>query len=89
MKRRNGFVSNSSSSSFVIYKKLMTEEQIKGLKQFYARMQEEHGDCLGDSYKTFRDDGKYIMGETYYIYDEFQKVVEELDLDIDDFYWEL
>jgi len=32
MKRRNGFVSNSSSSSFIIHKDGLNEEQLKELR---------------------------------------------------------
>ena len=49
MKVRNGFVSNSSSSSFVIGKNFMTEEQSAEFSKF---LNEYHvsGDCLEDTY---------------------------------------
>ena len=53
MKIRNGFVSNSSSSSFCIYKKLMTEEQIKEFRGLVNKQYDET--CIGE-------DGDYFVG---------------------------
>jgi hypothetical protein len=52
MKTRQGFVSNSSSSSFVIAKAYMTKEQITGLREGLKKIRtsgdvsfnEEHGE---------------------------------------------
>jgi hypothetical protein len=41
MKVRLGFVSNSSSSSFCIYKKLMSEEQIEEFKKIISEVYKE------------------------------------------------
>lgn len=46
MKIRNGFVSNSSSSSFMIYKKDLTEKQIYWIKNHIAA-------CHLSSFKKF------------------------------------
>lgn len=57
MKIRNGFVSNSSSSSFCIYKKLMTEEQIEKFRCFI------NDDDREDSWETaIVEDGDYFIG---------------------------
>jgi hypothetical protein len=45
MKSRNGFVSNSSSSSFVLYKEGMTEKQIESIRRWV----EEIGAYSGDN----------------------------------------
>ncbi len=49
MKIKQGFVSNSSSSSFVIGKNFMTEEQVAGFSKF---LRELHGseDCAEETY---------------------------------------
>jgi hypothetical protein len=35
MKTRNGFVSNSSSSSFIIYRKLLTEDNLEKIQNWW------------------------------------------------------
>lgn len=54
MKIRLGFVSNSSSSSFCIYKKLMTEEQIKEFRELV--------DGRDDEETSIGEDGDYFIG---------------------------
>lgn len=56
MKIRNGFVSNSSSSSFCIYKKLMTEEQIKEFRKIVGEAYEH------DDETYIGEDGDYFIG---------------------------
>jgi hypothetical protein len=53
MKLRAGFVSNSSSSSFVIKKKYMSAEE---LKEFYILMEE------ADFYDTIGETQSYLFG---------------------------
>lgn len=57
MKIRAGFVSNSSSSSFCIYKKLMTEKQIEEFREIIKSAHK----C--DDETSLGEDGNYFIGE--------------------------
>ena len=60
MKIRNGFVSNSSSSSFCIYKKLMTEQQIEEFRELINPSEyDEDRDCDTSLYES----GEYFLGD--------------------------
>ena len=61
MKIRSGFVSNSSSSSFVISKQYLTEEQAKQLETLYDRLTEDEDSGLYD------DNGVYFSNQKNYI----------------------
>ena len=58
MKIRNGFVSNSSSSSFCIYKKLMTAEQIEMFRKLI-----ENEDFDGCEETCICEVGDYFIGD--------------------------
>ena len=71
MKRREGFVSNSSSASFVIKKKNITDRQVEQIKNY----QKEAWD-IGEYDKIIKNpDHSMIDGEFGYI-DEFWEIRE-------------
>ena len=63
MKLRMGFVSNSSSSSFVIRKKYLEEDEISKIKE-YLTNENEDGWQWNDNEDTF--DGFTIMNNDYF-----------------------
>jgi len=73
MKIRKGFVSNSSSSSFVIAKQAVTEEQIMKLVD-YSNSKDNHD---GWSITT---GGGFIRGETIMDNGSIWKFIESLNL---------
>lgn len=56
MKFRLGFVSNSSSCSFVIHRSVLTDEQVKELKKFYKE----------NEWDEIKRKGIYDDGGTYF-----------------------
>ena len=60
MKYRQGFVSNSSSSSFVITKTLMTDDQIKKFRKF---IQDQEMDESNEGYYNVEELKYYFIGD--------------------------
>lgn len=91
MKSRNGFVSNSSSSSFIINKKNLTGMQLYAIKNHYQVSEEyfkdflnKYNDCYsyGDRWWIEEND-KYITGYTSldnFSMDEFFKLIDIPDM---------
>jgi len=66
MKVRNGFVSNSSSSSFVIAKAYMTEDQITEFKEFIRENNDDDSEFyIRESKYYFSGSGEMYDGEKY------------------------
>lgn len=88
MKIRNGFVSNSSASSFVIYKHNLTEAQeciVRHYLEFVQLFRKknlglEYSDCAGDW--TMEEEDGYFTFQTYmdnfYLDDFFEQFGIEL-----------
>ena len=59
MKYRNGFVSNSSSSSFIIHESSLTQKQVEELNQYLFNL-EKFYDAKGERY-GWRGHGFYYL----------------------------
>lgn len=93
MKYRCCHVSNSSSSSFILHKSEVTEEQWNGLlhdlkeldvnppqelvEDFYDNIIDE----WGESGRKYKENGNYLFVETYYISDQFNKICDKYNID--------
>ena len=75
MKIRKGFVSNSSSSSFVICKEYLTKEQIKKIEEWSEQMKMQ--------YKYFAIDSveNYFYSNFHNFSYEWFNLVEELKIE--------
>jgi len=95
MKTRTGFVSNSSSSSFVIAKAYLDEEQIKGLRAglkaitMNDNMDPDYpglDEGWGDSGRTWEERGEYFFIETNYVYGQISDLLKKLKISWKDGY---
>jgi hypothetical protein len=78
MKIRNGFVSNSSSSSFIIYTPVLSKAQLSGLYSYLGE-QKRNMISWGDSGKTYEKHGEYLFVEFNYLSDFFS-MLESLNI---------
>lgn len=84
MKVRNGFVSNSSSSSFLIHKAYLTEKQIKQIHEHYLELptipDEPYGRSVLDSW-DIEEGNMWIHGKTWM--DNFDMISYLLEIGVD------
>ena len=86
-KVRFGFVSNSSSSSYIIHKSEFPSEEIfnRVIEELWVLEKDLYDDEnlgeWGDSERTFDQDGNYLMVETYYVYDHIHKAFLKAGVD--------
>lgn len=83
MKIRNGFVSNSSSSSFAIKKSDLTAQQISDIYNHYEIATNHFNNYVNKSDEwRIKESEEYIIGETYM--DNFNMCSFLQDIGIDD-----
>lgn len=82
MKIRTGFVSNSSSSSFIIHRSYLTDEQVKKMKNLYERLSDEElEDGIYDDSGAGIDISKnYVHWTGYSTPQEWDDFIESLNL---------
>ena len=79
MKIRNGFVTNSSSSSFVIAKKYLDEDQIEAIRE-HSRLGEKLGiRWAGDSW-NINENENFITGYTWMDNFDMCEFFEKIDI---------
>lgn len=64
MKVRIGFITNSSSSSFLIMKKYLSEKQLQAIRMHSELGERLHLQWAGDSW-SIHENQDFITGETY------------------------
>ena len=79
MKIRDGFVSNSSSSSFIIHKSFLTDKQYLHLTAWLNEMEEELEQFSYESGRTWSRENDYIFIETYDL-SGFSEKLQELGI---------
>lgn len=85
MKVRQCFVSNSSSSSYVIHKsEFPSEELFMKVIENLANLRDESREDFyswGESQRTFDVEGNYLFVETNYVYGLVEKAFEAAGVD--------
>ena len=77
MKLRNGFVSNSSSSSFVLPKKGMTEKQITKLEGWFD------GKYNGDDNRHYSTQNYFFGSISIHMVEELNDYLKGIEVDVE------
>lgn len=78
MKTRNGFVSNSSSSTFIVAKAYLTEKQIQAILDFRFG-KDKDGVYFGDNGNDFfHNEDCYLYFECRNIADDLRKMLDKV-----------
>ena len=86
MKVRRDFVTNSSSSSFLISKRFLDDDQIKAIRN-HSELGEKLGiDCSEESW-GIDENNHYITGYTWMDNFDMAEFLEKIDVDMDKVDW--
>lgn len=86
MKVRRDFVTNSSSSSFLIAKKYLDNDQIEAIRN-HSELGEKLGIDCSKEYWFIRESNGYITGETGMDNFDMEEFLEKIDVDMDKVDW--
>lgn len=86
MKVRRDFVTNSSSSSFVINKKHLDQEQIEAIHR-HSEIGEELGIDYSEEAWFIEENRYYIGGYTYMDNFSMEEFLEKIDVNAKDIEW--
>ena len=86
MKKRHGFVSNSSSSSFVICKEFLTEKQLTALKKWHDNLSEQEV-YFGEGGDYFDESDNYVSAEVRNVFGDFEKFCKGNNIDMSKIHW--
>jgi hypothetical protein len=85
MKIRTCFVSNSSSSSFIVAKSYLTQKQQDGIRDWYKdlmfRANNDSNIYFGENGAHWKEDDNYLGAEVHGLSDEFDDLVDNLKID--------
>lgn len=81
MKTRADYVTNSSSSSFVINKKYLDNDQIIAIRE-HSRLGEKLGIKYSEEAWSIEENSKYIGGCTFMDNFDMREFLEKIDIDI-------
>ena len=86
MKPRNGFVSNSSSSSFIIYRKLLTEDNLEKIQNWWNENEKNIHDDDGAYYSGYnRFSHNFILARCHSHSTQFSKLLKECGVKEEDY----
>ena len=87
MKKRNDFVTNSSSSSFIISKKYLDEDQLLAI-EVHDRIAKEMNwdDCWDEPWSIYQND-EYITGSTWMDNFDMRGFLKNIKVDLRNVCW--